>query len=112
MKFFTVLVNGRNFLIETEDGTENLGFYVQVYVKAETEAEAEVKAIEVLRGDENIRSIVKNDKSNPPRMFVEDFLAFDKPPKTHKGKMVRTGMAWYPDGDDENRTQSREVFNQ
>jgi hypothetical protein len=110
MKYFDVLVNGRNFKIDTEDGIKAMGFYVQVYVEADNEEDAELKAVEVLKGEEKLRSAVKNDKSDPPQMFVNEFRAYDKKPKSHKGKMIRTGFAWYEEEDEGAHAQSRDIF--
>jgi hypothetical protein len=47
VKYYDVLVNGKNFRLETEDGIAAMGFYVMVYVTAESEKDAEIKAMDV-----------------------------------------------------------------
>jgi hypothetical protein len=108
---YDVLLNGRNFLIETEGEISKYGFFVLVYVEANDRKEAELKAVQVLKGEENLRTVVKNEKSDTPLIFVEEIIEYQMKPKAHK-KQSRTGFGWYKEGEEEAKANSREAIAQ
>ena len=71
MPKYSVLLEGVNFLILQDDGSQLFGFYATRKVKAKDESEAELLAITLIREDEillenidpksNVESLVKVD---------------------------------------------------
>lgn len=105
MKKFRVLLNGRNFLLDMGyDGLKKHGFFTTRWVKANDEVEAENSAVEMVRQCSQLRSVVLNEKDDPPEIFLEEIdvaVAFEyfrrKPGK---------GYIFYPeDGGEENREE-------
>ena len=100
MKKYRVLLNGRNFILETgDDGPKKHGFFTTRWVKANDEVEAENSAVEMIRQCSKLRSAVLNEKDDPPRIFLEEiyiagaFEYFRRKP----GK----GYVFYPEDESE-----------
>jgi hypothetical protein len=69
-----------------------MGFYTQVFVEACDDAEAEARAVDVLRQDSKLREGVLNGPDDRPSMSVEEIeqiASFDG------CKLPRTGLAFY-----------------
>ena len=72
MKKYRLFVCGENFIFKVDDEEQRLGFYTTVFIEAENEEEAELKAIDLIRNDPKLKDGVLNPKSDPPMMFVEE----------------------------------------
>jgi hypothetical protein len=72
---FDVLVRGRSFRIELDEGAaataRRMGFYVWRCVSARSAADAERRAIEAIRGDPKLRRTVRNPPNDAPVIEVE-----------------------------------------
>jgi hypothetical protein len=96
-RYFGVRIIGRNFwlLWEGKGGRPNArrtGFYTTVHIRARNANEAELRAVDVLRRDKKLQASVRNPRSDPPRMFVEDIVELS----SFEGRLVpRTGFAFY-----------------
>lgn len=64
------MLRGENFLIKFEDKVENLGFYTTRVVKANSTEEAESHAIDLIRNDEGLISMVQKVSINP-KIYLE-----------------------------------------
>lgn len=71
MPKFAVILEGRNFPIVTDQGVQLLGFYATRKVKAENEQEAALTAMEMVRSDPELLSVVDRDKTTQPKLFVK-----------------------------------------
>ena len=71
MKKFKLLINGKNFLLESEKGIQTMGFYITLFVEADNSTNAENKAFELLKNNDAFKKS-KNDQFNPPIMYVEE----------------------------------------
>lgn len=72
MRKYEVKLEGRNFLCAwSKAGTKKLGFFVTRYVESENPEEAELKAVELVRSIESLRTIVRNSREDPPRLFLD-----------------------------------------
>jgi len=65
------MLRGENFPIKFEDKVENLGFYTTRVVKANSEDDAELRAIDLIRNDVNLISMVQNASDANPRLYLE-----------------------------------------
>ncbi len=72
MNKYRVFIEGKNFLIEFDDKPKNTGFFTTRYVEAVDSAEAENKAIELIKNDSDLRSTILNEPNDPPKMYVEE----------------------------------------
>jgi hypothetical protein len=74
MKKFRAMIRGGNFAVRTSGRPEPdiLGFYTFVYVEAVNSAAAELRAIEALRNDDELKTIVCNHHDNPPVLSMEE----------------------------------------
>lgn len=54
MNKYRIFIEGKNFLIEFDDKPKNMGFFTTRYVEAIDHAEAENKAIELIKNDSKI----------------------------------------------------------
>ena len=71
MKKFSVLIHGKDYLIQMDEGIENLGFYTTKYVEAESEDLAEFKAAKLIQNDYELNRAVQNSADNPPIIFAD-----------------------------------------
>lgn len=71
MPKYAVILEGRNFPIITDKGVRMLGFYVTRKVKAENEQEAVMIAMEHVRTDPELLTVVDRNKASNPKLFVK-----------------------------------------
>jgi vacuolar-type H+-ATPase subunit I/STV1 len=72
MNGYQVVVNGKNFLVEVDSCLTKLGFFINVYVQAESRHQAEFAAMEQLMQYEGLRNYVRNTKEDPPAMYADE----------------------------------------
>ena len=98
MKKYKVLVRGENFLLNIDGEDQSLGFYTTVFLEGKDEGEAEESAIALIRDDQEFGRSVLNEKSDSPRMFVEEIAEVE----SFEGlTLQRTGFSFYPETDKE-----------
>ena len=71
MKKWAVMIHGKGFLIEFEDGIRPCGFFTTRWVEADSPDGAENLAVELIRDDERLLGITKNDASDSPMLYAE-----------------------------------------
>ncbi len=71
MNKYKVMLRGENFLIKFEDKVENLGFYTTRVVNANSAEEAESRAIDLIRNDEELLSVVQRVSDLNPKIYLE-----------------------------------------
>jgi capsule polysaccharide export protein KpsE/RkpR len=101
MQKYVVIVRGENLLAEVESARQRLGFFTNVSVEAFTAADAEERAIDIIREDAKIRELALNAKDDPLRFVVEEVHeveAFD-PGAQHP----RSGLAFFPEESADNK---------
>jgi hypothetical protein len=77
MKKFRVVLRGENFWMSFDGAAQRLGFYTTRFVEAADQAEAEHRAVDMLRRDAKLHGKVLNDKSDPPLIFAEEIEELD-----------------------------------
>lgn len=60
MKYFQVVLEGRNFLIEIDGKEELLGYFATRWVKADSPEEAELKTVDLIKRDAHLIRMTKN----------------------------------------------------
>jgi hypothetical protein len=71
MKKYRVILRGENFEIEFEGKIDNLGFYTTRVVKANSPEEAEQKAVDLIKTDQNLLEMVQNNSKVEPMIYLE-----------------------------------------
>ncbi len=71
MKKFRVMLEGRNFLINSDEGPMKMGFYTTRFIEAESSKEAENLSVELIKNDANLKETVLNDQADPPMIYLE-----------------------------------------
>lgn len=70
MSCFQVLLEGENFYVEFDGQDELLGFVTTRWVKAKNGKQAELKAMELIKNDTHLRSLLRtSDNELPPPMI-------------------------------------------
>ena len=72
MNGYQVVVNGKNFLVEVDASLTKLGFFVNLYVEADSRQQAEFTAMQQLMQYEGLSRYVRNSKEDPPVMYAEE----------------------------------------
>jgi hypothetical protein len=92
IKKYKVFLNGRNFWIKVDGHLKRKGFYTTRFVEAKTAKEAKTLAVELVRSEPFLRAAVKNDKSNPPMIYLEDI---ETVPSFEGVGQPGAGHTWY-----------------
>ena len=69
-KKYIVMLEGRNFILDYEGEPTRFGFSTTRHVEAADPEEAERRAIQDVRGDDQLNGSLLNDPSNPPRVTM------------------------------------------
>ena len=96
MKHYGVSLKGENFWLDMEEKPSRMGFFTARYVVAENESEAEIKAVQMLRGDPKLKNVL-NDKSDPPVIYCEGIQSVEF---FNPSTVVQKGYAFYPEESD------------
>ena len=78
MRRFRAKINGANFLFQLEGKIAKHGFYTFRDVEAADAEAAEIAAVQVLREDQKLRSLVQNAPEDRPTLAVEEIWEIDE----------------------------------
>ncbi len=93
MSKYRVRIRGENLLTDVDGVRQLLGFYTHVFTEGFSRADAESRALEVLRSDPKLRGMTLNRSDNPLRLSVEETEELE----SFEGfTLPRTGLALYP----------------
>lgn len=70
MSYFQVLLVGENFFVELDGNEELLGFVTTRWVKASNEEQAELKAVDLIKNDEHLQSLLRVPESELPSPMI------------------------------------------
>ena len=96
MKHYGASLKGENFWLDMEGKPSRMGFFTARYVVAENESEAEITAVQMLRGDPKLKNVL-NDKSDPPVIYCEGIQSVEV---FNPSTVVQQGYAFYPEESD------------
>lgn len=95
MNKYQILMNVDNIYLLFDGKPKLMGYYQTVKVEAETPEHAELQAVEIIRNDEEIKSIwIKEKQTSAPRIFAEEIYAVEEFDEEIKGE--QTGRTFYP----------------
>jgi hypothetical protein len=75
MKKFKVVIEGDNFEVLLDGKLGKHGFFATRFVESKNSKEAEILAMNIIRDE--LESMVLNDRSDPPVMYVEENFEID-----------------------------------
>ncbi len=91
MAKYLVQIDAKNFLVEMEGKLAKHGFITFRYVEAADPVTAENEAVQMIRDDEELRSLVRNDPADPPVMAVLEIAELE----SFDGADIPPGRIWY-----------------
>ena len=92
MQKYQVTIHGQNLLAEIDGVRQRFGFYTNVFVEAFTPADAESRAIDVLRGDTHLCDMTLNAEDEPLRFSTNKTQEIE----SFEGvRLPRTGLSLY-----------------
>ena len=71
MPVFAVILRGENFEIPLDGVPERMGFYTTRFVRASSEADAENRAVELVRGNAELRKAISRTSVYTPMIYLE-----------------------------------------
>jgi hypothetical protein len=93
MNKYRVMINCDNLLTVVEGRRQRLGFFTNVFVEAFSPADAESRALELLREDVALRDVALNPDEDPLSFSVEEANEIE----SFEGvRLPRTGLTLYP----------------
>lgn len=95
-----VTLHGKNFEIEIDGKAQRLGFFTTRWVEAADPEKAELKAVELVKTDKSLVKSVRNEKDNPPMIYLSELSEID----SFDGVNIPgAGYSFYPDKDNKSR---------
>lgn len=87
------MLEGRNFLLDIEGSVRKYGFFTTRYVEAENPEQAEMKAVQLIREDQSLKTAAKNEGSKP-MIYLDSITELE----SFEGvRLPGTGYALFPD---------------
>jgi hypothetical protein len=93
MQKYVVIVHGQNLLAEVDGVRQRLGFFTNVSVEAFAPADAETRAIDLVREDAHVQEMALNAKDDPLGLSVAEVREVES---FDDARLPRTGLALYP----------------
>jgi hypothetical protein len=89
---YRVQIEGKNFLVDMNGKVAKHGFITLRFVEADDPSVAENTAVQMLRNDQRLRGLVKNDGADPPVMDVLEIVELESADEMDQ----QPGLIWYP----------------
>ena len=86
------MVHGQNLLTEVGGVRKRHGFFTNVFIEAFTPADAESRALELVREDPHVRDITLNADGDPLSLSAEEVHEVET---FDDDRLPRTGLALY-----------------
>jgi hypothetical protein len=93
MNWYRVRLNGQNFLLNIQGEPRKYGFYTTRDVEADSFEKAEMKAIELVKGDGFLKNSTLNNKEDSPMIYVEDMKILEP----YEEQLKNDGYTFYTD---------------
>jgi len=94
---YRAIVEGRNFLLSIDGKVRRCGFYQTVFLDCADQSKIEASAIQVVRGDAELKQLVQNVQADPPMLFLDSFEELDdtEPLPTARGRSYYDEKRWW-----------------
>ena len=93
---YRILINGRGFLIEDDDGLSKYGFFQVHWIEAASKDAAEKIALERVRANSSLRSSCRNAADDPPTLCIDEILEV---PTEEGQEEMASGLAFFLEAD-------------
>tara|TARA_R110000868_G_scaffold360613_1_gene622677 strand:+ start:1685 stop:1963 length:279 start_codon:yes stop_codon:yes gene_type:complete len=90
---YELIIEGRNFLVKFGWRRKKHGFYKTVRVEADDPDAAELKGVEFVRSDAEIRKLTRNSKDDPPTLHLDSWTELPEDASVD----YMGGASWYPE---------------
>ena len=98
MPKYEVVINGCNYLMLFEGEQKLMGFYVTRYVEESDPEQAELKALELVRGIDHLSKMVLNGPKDPPILRLDEMYEVE----SFNGlETLEPGICFYVEGDED-----------
>ena len=94
MRKYKVLLEGSNFIIESDKGPTKMGFYTTRFVEANSPQEAEKLSIELIQNDSQLKNSITNEGSDPPLINLD---SIEELSNFGDNKVPGKGYTFYPE---------------
>ena len=91
MPKYRVQIDASNFLVDVDGRVAKHGFITIRWVEANSATDAEKAAVQMIREDQDLRALVKNDPGDPPVMDVLEIAEVE----SFDGIGGQPGRIWY-----------------
>jgi len=91
MPKYVVTIDASNFLVEMDNQLAKRGFIALKLVEADDPKKAEFAAVQMLRDDQGLREMVRNEPNDPPVMDLEEIAEVD----SFDSFPTQPGLIWY-----------------
>ncbi len=97
MAAYRAMIEGRNFLLSMDGKARRYGFYQTVFLECAGPSEVEAAAIQVVKGDAELKQLAQNAHSDPPMLFLDSFAELDdsEPLPASKGRTYYVEKQWW-----------------
>jgi hypothetical protein len=92
MQKYIVIVHGQNLLTEVDGVRKRHGFFTNVPIEAFTPADAESRALELVREDTHVSDITLNADGDPLSLSAEEVQEVES---FDDARLPRSGLALY-----------------
>ena len=94
MNKYQLLMHVKDILLLFEGKPQLMGYYQTLQIEAATPNEAELKAVEKIRNDDEIKSIwIKEKQKRPPHIFADEIYEVEEFDSNISGN--KTGRTFY-----------------
>jgi len=97
------MLRGENFLLDFVDKERKHGFFTTVWVDAKDPEEAELKAVDKIRKQEDLSSGLLNRSDDFPMIYLEEIQEIDSQLQENGGR------AFFPELDEEARIEAKQL---
>lgn len=98
MAYFLVLLHGANFVFNFDGDEKKGGFYTTRWVKADSEKEAELKAVSLIKSDQSLHDVSVRVEAHTPMIYLEEIAKINW--FQYLRKRPGKGYTFYIDEDD------------
>ena len=92
MRKYRVLIHGKNLLTNLDGVRRKAGFFTSVFVEALTAADAQSRALELVREDSHVREMTLNHESDPLKLVIDEVREVDS---FDSAGLPRTALSLY-----------------
>ena len=94
MNKYQVILNGQNFLMDTDDGEKKVGFFTARMVKANSVGEAKQLALDMVKKDKVLIELTLNEPADQPQIHIDEVNQVRE-----EAELEQSGYSFYSEED-------------